>query len=549
MFFFQIFKSLTKKEKIVLYVTSTIFLVSSILWTSYFVSHNTIKVPIESDRYSEGVIGQPKFINPVISNSDIDRDLSQILYSDLTTLMDHYTVSDDGKTWNVFLKNDLLWSDDKHLTSDDVIFTIETIQNPETNSPIFGTWQGIIANRISELEIEFNLRNPYTFFLDNLEDLKIIPSHIFSMIPSSNLKLSSYNLEPIGSGPYQYIDYDIRKDGFITEYDFKINPNYAGKKPFIKNLTIKFFQGSEELIDAFNSRKIDGFGNLNPKNIDKIKLSHKITSLEMPRYYAIFFNQNMHEALKQESVREALSIATDKKSIIKNILNENGGIVNGPIVSIIDGYDKEMEIKEFSIENSIEILEEAKWEINEETEIREKKIGKNIVELKFQMIVPQIQFLIDTAVLIKNDWKKLGVELILTELNPNDVNETIIRPRDYQMIIFGNILKNNPDIFSFWHSSERFYPGLNLSLFQNEKADALMETIRKEMDSEKRIEKTKDLQTLINTENPVIFLFSPYYLYISIKDFDGLEGRTLITSSDRFKNINEWYVQTSRALK
>ncbi|MBU4348366.1 peptide ABC transporter substrate-binding protein [Patescibacteria group bacterium] len=549
MVFYQIFKSLNKKEKAVLYIAGTVFLVSSILWLSYFINHNTIQVPVESDKYSEGTIGQPKFINPIISNNDIDRDLSQILYSDMTTLMDDYTVSDDGKTWNVFLKNDLLWSDNKRLTSDDVIFTIETIQNPEANSPMFGTWQGIIVDRISELEIEFNLRNPYAFFLDNLEDLKIIPNHIFSIIPSSNLKLSSYNLEPIGSGPYQYVDYDIRKDGFITEYNFKINPNYIGEKPFIKNLTIKFFQGSEELIDAFNSRKIDGFGNLNPKNIDKIKLSHKLTSLEMPRYYAIFFNQNIHEALKQESVREALNIATDKKTIIKNVLDEKGSMTSGPILSIIDGYDKEIKIEEFSIENSIEILEKAKWKINEETGIREKKIGKDIVKLEFQIIVPQIQFLIDTANLIKNNWREIGVELTLIKLNPNDINEVIIKSRDYQMLIFGNILKNNPDIFSFWHSSERFYPGLNLSLFQNEKADTLMETIRKEMDSEKRIEEIKNLQTLINTENPAIFLFSPYYLYVSIKNLDGLEGNTLITSSDRFKNINEWYVATSRAFK
>jgi peptide/nickel transport system substrate-binding protein len=503
---------------------------------------------VESGTYTEGIIGQPKFINPMISNTDTDRDLSQIVYSDLTDLLDHYNVDPEGKTWNVFLKSDLLWSDDKPLTSDDVIFTIETIQDPEAHSPLFTTWQGIIANRISELEIEFTLRNPYVFFSDNLKDLKVIPKHIFGSIPSSNLKLSSYNLEPVGSGPYKYVDYSLRSDGFITQYNFAVNPNYAGEKAFIQELSIKFFQGAEELIDSFNSRKIDGFGNLKPKNIDQIKISNKLTELKMPRYYAIFLNQNMNEALKEGSVRQALDMATDKNKIVSEMFNGKAEAVNQPITSTIEGY-KDLGPEFFSLEGAMEILEKEGWKKDPETGIREKKAGKNTVKLEFQLIVPQIQFLTDTADLIKTDWEKIGIKLDLIKLNPADINGDIIKNRNYQMLMFGNILKNNPDIFSFWHSSEKFYPGLNLSLFQNKKADETIEKIRKETDTEKRTGEIGDLQEIIKNEEPAIFLFSPYYLYVSVKDLGGLDGRSLVTPSDRFKNINEWYLETSRVLK
>jgi len=116
-------------------------------------------------------------------------------------------------------------------------------------------------------------------------------------------------------------------------------------------------------------------------------------------------------------------------------------------------------------------------------------------------------------------------------------------------MIFGNILKNNPDIFSFWHSSEKFYPGLNLSLFQDKQADLSIEKIRKEMDVATRTLEVYNLQEIIQNESPAVFLFSPYYLYVSIKNLGGLEGKSLITPSDRFKNINEWYLETSRVLK
>ncbi|MDO8443332.1 MAG: peptide ABC transporter substrate-binding protein [bacterium] len=548
MFFNQFLKSLTKTEKIFLYCAIAVFFIASLLWFSYFINKNTVAVPVESGTYTEGVVGQPKFINPIISNTDTDRDLSQIVYSDLTELMDRYTVDAEGKTWNVFLKSDLLWSDDKPLTSDDVIFTIETIQDPEARSPLFTTWQGIIANRISELEIEFTLRNQYVFFLDNLKDLKIIPKHIFGSIPSSNLKLSNYNLEPVGSGPYKYVNYNLRSDGFITQYNFAINPNYAGKKAFIRELSIKFFQGAEELTDSFNSRKIDGFGNLSPKNIEKIKISNKLVELKMPRYYAIFMNQNMNEALKEKTVRQALDMATDKNKIINELFGGKAEIVNQPITSTIEGY-KNMGSGNFSIEGAEEILEKEGWKANQETGIREKKSGKNTIKLELQLIVPQIQFLSDAADLIKTDWEKIGIKLDLIKLNPADINEDVIKNRNYQMLMLGNILKNNPDIFSFWHSSEKFYPGLNLSMFQNKKADESIEAIRKEMDVEKRIGKIGDLQNIIKSESPAIFLFSPYYLYASIKNLSGLEGELPVTPSDRFKNVNEWYLETSRVLK
>lgn len=549
MFFKQFLQVLTKKERIALFVCVSIFLTASALWLGNFLNKNTIEVPVESGRYTEGVIGQPKFINPITSNTDVDRDLSQIVYADLTDLIDHYTISDDGKTWDIFLKDGLLWSDGKPLNSDDVIFTVETIQDPETNSPLFTTWQGIVADRVSELELEFNLRNPYAFFLDNLKDLKVIPKHIFSVIPSSNLRLSNYNLEPVGSGPYKYANYSLRKDGFVTEYNFETNPNYAGKKPFINQLSVKFFQGTNELIDAFNSRKIDGFGNLNPKDVSKIKISHKLTELKMPRYYAIFLNQDMNNALKESAIREALNLATDKDRIIKEVFDGKADSINQPITPSIEGYDSQIGAEQFSLEKAAAILDKENWAINKDTGTREKKIGKNTVKLEFQIVVPQIQFLVDTANLIQSDWEKIGIKLSLIQLNPNDINEEIIKTRNYQMLLFGNILRNNPDIFSFWHSSEKFYPGLNLSLFQDSKVDSLIEALRQETDVEKRIGKVKDLQTAIDNKKPAIFLFSPYYLYASVKNLNGLENAALVTPSDRFKNINEWYLQTSRVFK
>ncbi len=548
---YQIFQNFTRTERYWFLGTLAVFVISSILGiTSYFYRH-TVPIPVTSSKYTEGIIGQPAFINPVLAGANnVDRDLSEIIFSDLVDLTDRYTMSEDGKTWNIVLKTDLLWDDGKLLTSDDVIFTIETIQNADSRSPLFLTWQGIVAERISELEIRFTLRTPYAFFLDNLRDLKIIPKHIFGVIPAANLRLSDYNFEPIGNGPYKFISYQKRKDGFIAEYNFETNPNYALEKPFIKELAIKFYPDVTALIKAFNSKKIDGFGDLNPKNISDLKLNYQMLEIQIPRYYAIFYNQNSSESLKDKAVRMSLGLAIDKNKIIEGVFNNKAMVVNHPILPTMSDIQLETEMKnEFDLEKANKLLDQNKWSPNKEDGVREKKIGKNMVKLEFNVVVPQIPFLEETINLIKEDWQKIGVKLNPLILNPADITNEVIKTRNYQMIIFGNILRPNPDILSFWHSSERFYPGLNLALYQNKEVDSLLESIRKNFDGDSQKKDLEKLRDLITNDCPAAFLFSPIYLYIGPPGLGGFQEKVIATPSDRFENINKWYLKTARVFK
>jgi len=117
------------------------------------------------------------------------------------------------------------------------------------------------------------------------------------------------------------------------------------------------------------------------------------------------------------------------------------------------------------------------------------------------------------------------------------------------MILFGNILGHSQDLFSFWHSSERFYPGLNLALYENKTADKLIETIRQNFNDEKRQAELNSLQSLIIMDLPAIFLYSPNYLYVSDKKLFGVEGDLIAFISDRFKGVEKWYVKTVRVFK
>ena len=235
----KIIDSFTQFERNIFIVAISVFLLSLFFWLALNIQNRIEFIPKNGGQYQEGKTGQPIFINPIISSNETDRDIASLIYSPLSDLISNSQI-EERTNYLVKLRQNLLWSDGQPLTSDDIIFTLKTIQDPNANSPLYQTWQGIVTERVSELQVRFILRNPYVFFGNNLQNLPIIPQHIFGKIPAANLKLSNYNLEPVGSGPYKYDRFAKRKDGFITRYQLAVNENYYGKKPYIQKFIFKF---------------------------------------------------------------------------------------------------------------------------------------------------------------------------------------------------------------------------------------------------------------------------------------------------------------------
>ena len=533
-----IFWALSFKERKYLLTMLAVLLVSSLGRFALALEENSEFVAVRGGAYREGIIGQPVAINPIISANQTDLDISALIYSRLFDLISSYETAENGKAYLVKLKEDLRWENGEPLTSDDVIFTIKTIQDPETRSPLAKNWQGVVTERISELQIQFTLPAPYTFFPNNLKRLPIIPKHIFGNIPAANLRLSTYNLEPVGNGPYRFKALSKRKDGFITQYHLVRNENYHNSKPFINDFYFKFYENNENLLKALKMREINGFGSSLP--VDKNSLNSSKLTIEkilMPRYYAIFFNQNINPVLRKADLRYALAAAIDKDRLIEELKNYSIKNTSSPALQ---------EFKNWETERNIPYNpEEARTRINS---LDGEKIELNL-------IVPKIEFLEKTAEIIKTAWLSVGINQVnLFFLSPDELLNDVIKTSNYEMVLFGNILENPLDLFPFWHSSERFYPRLNLALYQNTKVDTLLENIRQTDESEEQLNMLREAEAFILEDSPAIFLFGMPYNYIHSENLKGLrigaeEEEFLVTPADRFGNIEEWYIASARIIK
>lgn len=542
-----IIDTLSKRERTLLFGAFAVCGIASILWTVHALSLRTVATPAEGGSYTEGVVGQPTAINPLIAVAhDADQDLMRLTFAGLATLTERIQENEDHTTWSVTLKNDLLWSDGSPLTSDDVVFTIERIQDPETRSPLLPLWQGIAVERLSERETRFTLKAPYAFFEENLKGLRIVPHKLFEAIPGQNLHLSAYNLEPVGSGPYAFATYTKRKDGFITDYELAMNEYFAGPRALIPSVRFRFFRTLAEAIEAFNRKEIDGLGGIEPSQAKEFKVGYAMQEFPMPRYYALFLNAAVQPALKAAEVREALEAAIDRDDVIKHVFDGRAEPVFGPFPPTLGISENKAESR-LSPEEIKEMLAKKGWKENDRG-VLAKTSGKETIELSFELIAPNIRFLAETAELVKRAWAAVGIRTAVTLLDPSDVARDTLKTRNYQILLFGNMLSLVPDVFSFWHSSERFAPGLNLALYENKDADALLESIRKEFDADTRLKLLKDFEGVIREDRPAIFLFSPFYLYAHSKQLKGIESAPIVSPADRFLTAPAWFIRTSRVL-
>lgn len=499
--------------------TTVVILVTIIFYAGYFINTRTVQVATYGGLWREGVVGQPVFINPVISVNEIDHDIIKLVFNDLEGLSTSIQPNLLFQEWTVRLREDLKWSDGVRITSDDIIFTFEAIADPGARSPLSASFEGASAERISELEVKFSLPASYVFFGETLNSLKIIPRHIFNAIPPANFGLSSYIREPVGSGPYKFKSYQKEQNGFISEYALTINKHYHGKTPYIRDFVFKFYENEIRLIEAFNNGHIDGLPIADPALLSKIAVIKSVHSISSTRYFAVFLNSSLVPQFRDINIRKAMSHFTPREKLVNNIFEGLAKPAFSPLVAKTIQVDESF----IPVENSLAGLE-------------------------FRLTVPDVAPLPAIANELKAAWEAQGAFVDVRILRSTDIQESI-RNRDYEALLFGNILSIPNDLHSFWHSAKRFYPGFNLAFFNNQEADTLMEYIRSEAVPEKKQDLLQRLSSVIVDNIGAVFTVFPDYIYVTSPRLKGFIIEKAITSADRLDNVELWYVKTNRVFK
>lgn len=550
---------LSRKEKFLLYSAIFILLASLITWAITYYFSSTKQTPALGGEYTEGIIGQPLYINPIISQSnEVDAALCRLIFSSLMTydnngnlvndLAQRHEVSEDGKTYTFYLKQNAKWHDKTDLTAQDVAFTVSLIQNQSFDKSLRGDWQDIKTSTPDQHTVVFELPKPYSPFL-NKTTFGILPRHIFEEIPSDKFLLSDFNLEPVGSGPFQYSTFKQDSENNIITYQLLANPEYFGDKPFLEKMAFNFYEDEDSLFDAYERKEINGFGVLSYEKIDQLneRKDTSIHTINTSRYFAVFLNQTKSIPLADKDVRMALQYAINRDEIIKEVFSGYATKVHSPLLISFGEFspDQFQGTREFNPAEAERILDQDGW-IKGDDGIRKK--DEEVLE--FSLITTKWSDLVRTAELVKAQLEQLGIRVNVTNIEFSDIQQNFIKPREYQSILFGQeYFGNDPDPFYFWHSSGKKDPGRNIAVYDNEEVDKILSEAREIRNIEQRKNSYVEFEQKINGDAPAVFLYSPMYVYITNTKIKGIETQAAVDPSYRFSDISHWFIKTTRVKK
>ena len=559
----KIISVFSPKEKMI-FAILLLFFVGSALALLQMVNRSLmVAVPLRGGEISEGIVGAPRFVNPILATSPADKDLTTLVYSGLMRknaegdlvpdLAEKYEMSSNGLVYTFTLRDDITFHDDAPVTADDVVFTIEKVKDSVIKSPYKASWDGVSVKKIDERTVEFTLRQPYPLFLENAT-LGILPGHIWN---DSAIELNDANTFPIGSGPYKVVDRSQQSSGVINAFDLEAFSDFALGKPYIENLYLRFYPSEEALLSALKKGEVDQISSITPKNASELpEADYVVKSAVLPRVFGLFFNQNKNQIFLDKTVTRAIDLAIDKERIVRDVLYGYGEAIDSPIPPNMKSHAPSLEAGKRSRNESVrqaeEMLAKAGWVKGEDGFLSKTSTSgksKTTQNISFSISTGNAPELARAAELIKEDLTAIGMKVEVKTFEVGNLNQSVIRPREYDALLFGQIINHESDLFAFWHSSQRKDPGLNVAMYTNAKVDKVLEDAFTTVNDDARLKKYAEFEGEIEKDMPAVFLYSPEFIYVVSKKLNGLSLDHIISPGDRFANVYSWYTKTENVWK
>lgn len=515
--------------------------------------------PAAGGTHTEGMVGSFTNASPIYATGLVDATVSRLVFAGLLKydvnnnlvgdLAESWKSDEDGKVYTVTLRPNLKWHDGQALTADDVVFTFQTIQNPDAKSPLFHTWRGIDIKAVDARTVTFTLPNPLAPFMYGLTT-GIVPKHSLQDIPPAQLRSSPFNTSrPVGAGPFEWETIEITANGnqpSLQNIGFKAFAGYYAGTPKLEKFVIKTYTNEAELIAGFQKQEVNslvGLDNL-PEGLTLDKDVQEHTT-SLTAVTAVFLRTDS-ELLKDVKVRQALVQAVDVPTVV-NGLNYPAIVADSPLLRDQVGYNEAYSQLPKNIDQANKLLDEAGWKRppNEST----RRNGETKLSLKF--FAQNNADYSNLTQQIQKAWQEIGVETQVTLPSDADL-QNIVNSRGYDALLYGVSVGVDPDVFAYWHSTQadpRATSRLNFSNYKSAAGDKALEAGRSRFDPSLRAAKYVPFLQNWRNDAPALMLYQPRFLYITRGQFFGFEPKAINTAADRFNNVENWMIRQDYELK
>ncbi|HEY5152918.1 MAG TPA: peptide ABC transporter substrate-binding protein [Candidatus Saccharimonadales bacterium] len=512
--------------------------------------------PVPGGIYNEGVRGPFTNANPLYATTDADVTVSHLVFAGLFTddqqgkligdLANNYSVDSRGMTYTVHLKPHLTWQDGQPLTAQDVVFTYQSIQNPDAGSPLQNSWRGIGITAPDAHTVVFKLPGSLASFAYNLTN-GIVPRHLLAAVPASDLRSADFNtVHPVGAGPFAWQAVQVTGNGDPdkTGEQIALTPfvNYQGGAPKLQKFDVQVFATSQQLAHAFVANQVTAAEGLSQVP-DQVSNNHSVIQHNLPlRAANMVFFKTTSGVLADAQVRQALVGAADVPRIIDG-LGYSTHAVREPLLTGQLGYDPALAQAGFDLSAARKALDADGW-LLDKNGIR-SKAGQPLAFTLSASDTPEYRAVTHQ---LQQQWQALGVNLHVQLQTPADFQNTLAY-HSYDAVLYGISIGTDPDVFVYWDSSQadiRSANRLNLSEWKNAAADAALEGGRTRLNPVLRTIKYKPFLQAWQQDAPALGLYQPRLLYLTHGAVNGLSDGSINTAPDRFDNVQNWEIRQAK---
>jgi peptide/nickel transport system substrate-binding protein len=520
-------------------------------------------VPARGGTYIEGMVGQPRAINPWLCQfNDVDSDLCSLVFNGLMRLDGNglpqpdlaarpAQVSPDGLVYTVTLRSDVRWHDGQPFTADDVLFTINLIKDPNFpgSQDLSQLWQTVEISRMNAYNLSFTLQEPFAPFLDYMT-LEIAPAHILRNMPVSDLMTTDFNLHPIGTGPFKVEEVGI-SGGQVDHVLLAANPLYFGSQPYLDRIEFKFFADDAAVFNAYRAGQVHGIARVPNAELARLRQYPHLNVFSAPvaDYSMIFLNLSNADVpfFQDKPVRQALSYALDRPQIISRAMDGNGVVVRGPILPGTWAFDPTLPAARPDMDKARALLDAAGWVVpsTERNFVPVSVRTKDGKPLAFTLLTSSDATHVAMAREVAYQWTTLGVSVTVKSVGMLRTN--YLEPRSYEAALIDLVAAGDPDPYPFWHETQAA-SGQNFGGFKDRDMSEILEQARRTNDFGARKQLYQRFQQMFMDDVPAILLTQPIYTFAVDERVHDVQVGPLEYPSDRFHTVADWYIVTRRVI-
>lgn len=470
-----------------------------------------------------GVLSEDYTLYELIYDTPVSLDLDGNYVPDLAT---DWSVSDDGLTWTMTLRDDAVFHDGTPLTAEDVVFTAELYQNT-ADFPFLPSYVDAFTSfeAPDPTTVVFTTEEPIGNFEARMVFLYVLPKHIWEAEADP---VAFANEEMIGSGSFKLAEY--RQGEFVR---LEANADYWGGAPNVGAAVFQTFENPDARVQALINGDVDMITEFPNTAIPTLQGNPDITVVQgdplAPSLSDIFFNivapENCpteeggvcsgHPALSDLAVRRAMAHGVDKQQLIDVALLGLGRPGLGLVPSGLgDWYASELESEDyaFDLAEGNRLLEEAGYADTDDDGIRECPDGAECGptgDLTFRVNYPTDS---DTAPrvteLVQGWWNELGIQTEIQGLDPDTLTSVCCPTFDYDVIFWGWGSDPDPSFLLSVLLTDEIPTGFSETGYSNPTYDELFAQQASETDTAARREIIVEMQRIALEDVPYII---PWY--------------------------------------